>query len=157
MPGQGSQYIGAYQDADGNWLTGDNSYRIHLPKDVPANMFWSLTVYDNDTRSMIQNEHGRPLVGSVHGAVPSEDGSFDLYFGPKLPADVPEENWVETMLGKGWFTYLRLYGPEAPYFEKTWIPRGQGDYAVAAAWPPPLLDVHQNNWASHTPSVPNQI
>ena len=60
VPGQGSQYIGAYQDADGEWLTGDNTYRIHLPKDVAANMFWSLTVYDNDTRSMVRNEHGRP-------------------------------------------------------------------------------------------------
>jgi len=122
VPGQGSQYIGAYQDAEGSWLTGDNTYRIHLPKDVPANMFWSLTVYDNDTRSMIRNQHGRPLVGSVHGAVANEDGSLDLYFGPSLPADVPEANWVQTTPGKGWFVYLRLYGPEEPYFEKTWIP-----------------------------------
>jgi hypothetical protein len=122
VPGQGSQYIGAYQDADGDWLTGDNSYRIHLPKDVPANMFWSLTVYDNDTRSMIRNDHGRPLVGSVHGAVANQDGSFDLYFGPELPADVPEENWVQTTPGKGWFVYLRLYGPEQPYFDKSWVP-----------------------------------
>jgi len=122
VPGQGSQYIGAYQDADGAWLTGDNSYRIHLPKDVPANMFWSLTVYDSDTRSMIQNKHGRPLVGSVHDAVANEDGSFDLYFGPNQPADAPENNWVQTTPGKGWFVYLRLYGPELPYFEKAWIP-----------------------------------
>lgn len=122
VPGQGSQYIGAYQDAGGNWLTGDNTYRIRLPKDVPANMFWSLTVYDNETRSMIQNAHGRPLVGSVHGAVANADGSFDLYFGPQLPAGVPEENWVQTTPGKGWFVYLRLYGPEQPYFDKTWVP-----------------------------------
>jgi hypothetical protein len=122
VPGQGSQYIGAYQDADGDWLTGDHTYRIQLPKGVPANMFWSLTVYDNDTRSMIRNDHGRPLVGSVHGAVPNEDGSFDLYFGPEQPKDVPEANWVQTTPGKGWFVYLRLYGPEQPYFEKTWIP-----------------------------------
>ena len=122
FPGQGSQYIGAYQDAEGNWLTGDNTYRIHLPSDVPANMFWSLTVYDNETRSMIQNEEGRPLVGSVHGAVANEDGSFDLHFGPIRPADTPEENWVQTTPGKGWFVYLRLYGPEMPYFDKTWIP-----------------------------------
>jgi len=122
VPGQGSQYIGAYQDSDGNWLTGDHTYRIQLPKDVPANMFWSLTVYDNDTRSMIRNAHGRPLVGSVHGAVPNEDGSFDLTFGPELPKNVPEANWVQTTPGKGWFVYLRLYGPEQPYFDKTWIP-----------------------------------
>ena len=122
VPGQGSQYIGAYQDSEGNWLSGEHTYRIHLPKDVPANMFWSLTAYDNETRSLIQNDLGRPLVGSVHGAKANEDGSFDLYFGPALPADVPEENWVQTTPGKGWFVYLRLYGPEKPYFDKTWIP-----------------------------------
>jgi hypothetical protein len=68
VPGQGSQYIGADQDSEGNWLSGENTYRIRLPKDVPANMFWSLTAYDNETRSLIQNDLGRPLVGSVHGA-----------------------------------------------------------------------------------------
>ena len=122
VPGQGSQYIGAYQDADGEWLTGDNTYRIHLPKDVAANMFWSLTVYDNDTRSTIRNEHGRPLVGSVHGAVANQDGSFDLYFGPELPADAPEENWVQTIPGQGFAVILRLYGPLEPWFDKTWKP-----------------------------------
>lgn len=122
VPGQGSQYTCAYQDSEGDWLSGENTYRIRLPKDVPAKMFWSLTAYDNETRSLIQNERGRPLVGSVHGAKPNKDGSFDLYFGPELPADVPEENWVQTKPGKGWFVYLRLYGPEKPFFEKTWIP-----------------------------------
>ena len=122
VPGQGSQYIGLYVDADGKWLSGENTYRIHLPKGVPANMFWSLTAYDNETRSMIQNELGRPLVGSVHGAKPNKDGSFDAYFGPKLPAGVAKENWVQTKPGMGWFVYLRLYGPEQAYFDKTWIP-----------------------------------
>ena len=121
-PGQGSQYIGAYHDSDGNWLVGDNTYRIHLPKDVPAGMFWSLTVYDNETRSMISNDLDQPLVGSVHGAEPNADGSFDLYFGPELPTETPESNWVQTNPGDGWFVYLRLYGPEKPYFEKSWIP-----------------------------------
>ena len=122
VPGQGSQYIGAYQDKDGNWLSGENTYKIKLPKDIPANMFWSLTVYDNETRSMIQNDFGRPLVGSVHGAKPNEDGSFDVYFGPELPEGVIKENWVQTRPGAGWFVYLRLYGPEKPFFEKKWIP-----------------------------------
>lgn len=122
VPGQGSQYIGAYHDSEGNWLTGDHTYRIRLPKDVPANMFWSLSVYDNETRSLIRNENGRPLVGSVHGAIPNDDGTFDVYFGPERPADVPDENWVQTKPGLGWFVYLRLYGPETPFFEKAWTP-----------------------------------
>jgi hypothetical protein len=122
VPGMGSQYIGLYADAGGEWLSGEHTYKIRLPKDVPANMFWSLTAYDNETRSMIRNDLGRPLVGSVHGAKPNEDGSYDVYFGPKLPDGVAEENWVQTRPKSGWFVYLRLYGPEKPYFEKAWIP-----------------------------------
>ena len=93
-----------------------------IPKDVPANMFWSLTAYDNETRSLIQNDLGRPLVGSVHGAKANQDGSYDVYFGPELPESVPKENWVQTRPGMGWFAYIRLYGPEKAYFDKTWIP-----------------------------------
>jgi hypothetical protein len=122
VPGHGSQYIGTYQDKDGEWLSGEHTYKIHLPKDVPANMFWSLTGYDNETRSLIQNKLGRPLVGSVHGAKPNKDGSFDVYFSPDLPKGVVKENWVQTKPGLGWFVYLRLYGPEQSYFDKTWIP-----------------------------------
>ena len=122
VPGQGSQYIGLYKDEDGDWLSGENTYSIRLPKNVPANMFWSLTAYDNETRSMIQNDLGRPLIGSVHGAIPNDDGSYDAWFGPELPEGVAEENWVQTRPGSGWFVYLRLYGPEKPYFNKKWIP-----------------------------------
>lgn len=122
VPGQGSQYIGTYMDKSGNWLSGEHTYRIHLPKDVPAKMFWSLTAYDNETRSLIQNDLGRPLVGSVHGTKPNKDGSFDIYFGPELPADSPKSNWIQTKPGMGWFAYLRLYGPEKPFFKKKWIP-----------------------------------
>jgi hypothetical protein len=49
------------------------------------------------------------------------DGSVDLYFGPH-PQDGPENNWVQTVPGKGWFACLRLYGPLEPWFDKTWRP-----------------------------------
>ena len=89
---------------------------------MPAKDFWSLTVYNNETRSLIANTAERPVVGSVHGAKPNDDGSFDVYFGPKLPDGVPGENWVQTNPGKGWFVYLRLYGPEQRWFDKSWVP-----------------------------------
>jgi len=121
-PGQGSQYAGAYQDKDGAWLSGENTYRMRFPANIPAKDFWSLTVYDNTTRSMIQNESGVPLVGSVHGVKTNADGSVDIYFGPKLPKGVAKENFVQTNPGKGWFAYIRLYGPEKPWFDQQWIP-----------------------------------
>lgn len=122
VPGQGSAYIGAYQDSHGAWLSGEKHYTIRLPENIPASMFWSLTVYDNETRSQIQNELGRPLVGAIHGAVANEDGSFDLHFSPQLPQGVIKTNWVQTLPGRGWFVYLRLYGPGEAFFERKWLP-----------------------------------
>ncbi len=121
-PGQGSQYVAVYQDNQDQWLTGDHTFTIHLPKDIPAANFWSLSVYDNHSRSLIQNDQGRATAGTVHGAVPNEDGSVDLYYGPKNPHGIPEENWIQTKPGVGFFVYLRLYGPLESYFDKTWRP-----------------------------------
>jgi hypothetical protein len=29
---------------------------------------------------------------------------------------------VKTLPGKGWFPFLRLYGPLEPFFDETWRP-----------------------------------
>jgi hypothetical protein len=120
--GQGSQYVGVYQDAQGRWLTGDHTFKIHLPKDIPAANFWSLAVYDNYSRSLIQNDEGIASLGSIRGAVPNPDGSVDAYFGPACPTGVPKANWIQTKPGVGYFVYLRLYGPLESWFDKSWRP-----------------------------------
>ena len=51
----------------------------------------------------------------------NEDGSVDVYFGPTAPAG-KENNWVQTIPGKGWFMILRLYGPLESWFDKKWKP-----------------------------------
>ena len=33
-----------------------------------------------------------------------------------------EGNWVQTVPGKSWFAYLRLYSPLEPWFDQTWKP-----------------------------------
>jgi hypothetical protein len=40
-------------------------------------------------------------------------------FGPKAPNGM-EANWVPTVDGSDWFPYFRLYGPQRPFFAKTW-------------------------------------
>ena len=120
--GQGSQYVGVYQDAQGRWLTGDHTFKIHLPKDIPAANFWSLAVYDNYSRSLIQNDEGIASLGSIRGAVANPDGSVDAYFGPACPTGVPKANWIQTKPGVGYFVYLRLYGPMQSWFDKSWRP-----------------------------------
>lgn len=122
MVGAGSQYAAAYLDAQGNPFDGSETYRIHLPPDVPAKNFWSFTLYDNQTRALLQTDQRFPAVSSLDKRVePNADGSYDIYFGPKAPAG-REGNWVQTVPGKGWNVILRLYGPLDPWFDKTWRP-----------------------------------
>ncbi|UFZ08394.1 DUF1254 domain-containing protein [Bradyrhizobium ontarionense] len=122
MVGQGSQYAVGLVDSKGAPLDGSKNYRLHLPPNIPAKEFWSVILYDNQTRSMLQTDQRFPMVSSQDKDILiNSDGSVDVYFGPKAPAG-KEHNWVQTVPGKGWNTLLRLYGPLEPWFNKTWRP-----------------------------------
>jgi hypothetical protein len=122
MVGQGSQYPWTALDADGKPFDGGKTYKLRLPKDVPVKDFWSVIVYDVQTRSMLQTNQAAPSVSSQNKDVKiNADGSVDVWFGPKAPEGM-ESNWVETIPGKGWFMILRLYGPLEPWFDKSWRP-----------------------------------
>ena len=126
MTGIGSQYLFVSLDADKNYFDGSKTYKVTLPKDIPAEKFWSLTVYDNQTRSMLDTPQRHPRAGSQSypspAAEPNADGSTTVYFGPKQPEGVKRGNWIQTTPGKGWFTILRLYSPLEPFFTKEWRP-----------------------------------
>ena len=121
-PGVGSDYGIAFVDSKKQPFDGSKTYRLHLPPNPPAKDFWALTMYDNQTRSQLQTSQKFPTVGSqTEGIRKNDDGSYDIYFGPKAPAGY-ENNWLETNPGKGWFVALRMYGPLEPWIEKTWWP-----------------------------------
>ncbi len=122
MVGKGSQYVQAFVDAHGEHLDGGKTYKLHLPGPVPAKDFWSVLVYDTQTRSMLQTDQRLPMTGSqIPGLQVNPDMSVDVYFAPEPPAG-HETNWVQTIPGKGWMPILRLYGPLEPWFDKTWKP-----------------------------------
>jgi hypothetical protein len=89
LPNVGSQYLMGFLDADKNPLDGGKTYKVTLPKDIPAGKFWSFTVYDNQTRSMLRTPQRYPRAGSqtypTAAAVAKPDGATTIYFGPSKP------------------------------------------------------------------------
>ena len=107
-------------------MDGSKTYKVTLPPNIPAGKFWSFTVYDTQTRSMLDTPQRYPRAGSQSypspAAEPNANGSTTVYFNPSQPVDVKRGNWIQTISGKGWFTILRLYSPLESFFDKSWRP-----------------------------------
>jgi hypothetical protein len=118
MENIGAKYPTTFFDADGDYLNGSQLYKLHVPKDIPAAIFWSVTVYDPITGSGLDNGQPFPSLNTMDKPAQNADGTFDIYFGPQSPGE--GKNWLATIPGKGWFTIFRLYGPKKEFFDQTW-------------------------------------
>jgi len=118
-PGPSSAYLGAYKDKAGKWLDGGTSYRLRVPPNPPIKLFWSVTIYDVDTRALILNKQKIADRSSRMDLRSNKDGSVDIYCGPKAPRGF-EQNWIPTVPGKNWFAYFRFYQPTEDYFDRSW-------------------------------------
>lgn len=118
-PGVGQAYLATYRSKNGHAFDGAKTYRLHVPPNPPAKNFWSVTLYDLDTRTFIDNQEEIADRSSRMDLRKNDDASVDLYFSPKAPPGF-EKNWIPTLPGTAWFTYFRLYGPTEAYFDKSW-------------------------------------
>ncbi|KAA1177223.1 DUF1254 domain-containing protein [Rhizobium tropici] len=122
MVGAGSQYAYSATDANGDYLDGAKTYTLRIPANAPAKDFWSVVIYDPQTRSELQTGQTFPSKNNKRDKlIENSDGSVDLYFSPTAP-EGKQANWIQTVPGKGWYTLLRLYGPLEPWFDKSWRP-----------------------------------
>jgi hypothetical protein len=122
--GAGSLYWLGLRDNSGAYLDGGKAYKLTVPLPVPARLFWSVTVYDAETRSQVQTDQGKAALRSLFELKNLSGSTVDLYFGPSAPAE-SEGRWIKTTAGRGWFVYFRIYGPDAPAFNGRWKP---GDF-----------------------------
>jgi hypothetical protein len=99
----GAKYPFAFTDAEGNFLTGRSAYRLHLPKGIPAKLFWSVTAL---SASGLDNGQPFPSINTIDEPAVNPDGSTDLYFSPASPGE--GKNWLRTVPDKGFFAILRL-------------------------------------------------
>ena len=110
------------KDAEGNTLTGEVNYSLHLPPNIPAKAYWSVLVYDSQTDFIIKNDQLWPSVYSTSKRLAvNQDGSVDVRFGPTVSTG-KKNNWIQTVPGKGWTMKLRLYGTLESWFDLSWKP-----------------------------------
>jgi hypothetical protein len=121
-PTAGSLYWLGVRDKNGNTLDGGKNYKLVVPQPVPDKLFWSVTVYDTDTRSQVVTDQNKAALRSLFELknVPTTEPT-ELYFGPNIPTG-HEGQWIKTAPGKGWFVYFRVYGPEQAAFDGSWKP-----------------------------------
>jgi hypothetical protein len=110
-PGTGSAYAITVRDATGSDLDGGRTNKVTLAGPIPAKNLWPFAVYDNQTRSLLPTD--QELAGfdsTLPGIRMNQDAGVTVWFGSKAPPG-HEQNWVQTMPGKGFHVALRLYGP----------------------------------------------
>ena len=118
--GAGQYYLMTIVDKDGEPLDGANTYRLNVPANPPVKLYWSATAYDRDTHALIRDVKWPSRSSNTPGLQKNDDGSMDVYFGPKAP-EGKESNWVPTNARRGFEVLFRLYGPEKDFFDKKWI------------------------------------
>ncbi|VVE11118.1 DUF1254 domain-containing protein [Pandoraea anhela] len=120
--GAGSLYWLSARDSQGVYLDGGKSYSLTVPQPVPGKLFWSVTVYDAQTRSQVQTDQDKAALRSLFELKDIDTSKpVVLSFGPNPPKG-DASHWIKTVPGRGWFAYFRIYGPEAAAFDKTWKP-----------------------------------
>jgi hypothetical protein len=117
--GEGQFYLMTIADSAGERLSAKKTYRLTVPPNAPVKQYWSATAYDRETHALIKETSRPSLASTAADLLKNADGSVNVYFGPSAPAG-KRSNWVPTN-GRDFEVLFRLYGPEKPLFDKTWV------------------------------------
>ena len=90
-----------------------------MPANVPVNLYWSATIYDRETHTLIRDLPWSSRSSHSPGLQENADGSVEIAFGPQPPPDRPQ-NWIPTDPGGAFEVIFRFYGPEKALFDKSW-------------------------------------
>jgi hypothetical protein len=119
-PGSGSKYPFTLRDADGQMLHGSHTYRLIVPPDAPANLFWALTIYNVTDGTMPETDQLLPSRNGFERTVKNADGSMEFWFGPARPDGVAETNFIKTVEGRAFLVCFRLYGADLAFYDQAW-------------------------------------
>jgi len=120
--GAGSKYPFTVRDADGEFLDGSNTYKLHLPPNPPAGLFWAVTVYNVTDGTMPETEQLLPSTNGYYDLPKGKGGGIDIWFGPEQPDGVADAAFIQTIPERHFLVALRLYGTGVEFFDQTWKP-----------------------------------
>ncbi|WP_424221546.1 DUF1254 domain-containing protein [Buttiauxella gaviniae] len=120
--GAGSKYPYTTKDKEGKFLDGGNTYKLHLPPNPPASLFWAVTAYNITDGTMPETDQLLPSTNGYYDLPKNPDGSIDIWFGPNKPEGVSDNAFIKTLAGRNFLVALRLYGTEDAFYDQTWIP-----------------------------------
>jgi len=118
--GAGQMYLISIKDKDGNDYDGSKTYKLTVPPNAPVTQYWSITAYDRELHTLIKGMQRASRSSQIPKLQKNPDGSIDIYFGPKAPAD-NDSNWVPTDPKHKFELMFRAYGPTQAFFQKQWI------------------------------------
>lgn len=111
-----AMYPKRFVDDQGQQLNGQNAYEITFPAEMPVQSevggFWSMTMYDDVDRFMVENEIDRYKVGTTtEGLQRNADGTLTVYIAHERPGDPKRlANWLPAPNGN-FMLQIRLYEP----------------------------------------------
>ena len=120
--GAGAKYPYAIRDAEGEFLHGSNTYKLHLPPDPPAGLFWAVTAYNITDGTMPETEQLLPSTNGYYDIPHNDDDSIDIYVGPQQPDGVTDAAFIQTVPDRNFVVALRLYGSGVEFYDQTWKP-----------------------------------
>jgi hypothetical protein len=118
----GSKYPVTMWDADGDLLDGSNTYKLRLPPDIPAALYWAVTLYNAIDGTMPETPQLLPSINQFDKVDIADDGSVDLWFSPEQPDGVGDKNWIQSIPGRAGMIAVRLYGAGTEFYDQTWRP-----------------------------------
>ncbi|MCE2572382.1 DUF1254 domain-containing protein [Motilimonas eburnea] len=127
LGGQGPKeaiYPMAAVDAKGNPLTGANDYVMTFDQEPPVGSFWSVTVYDSQSKMLVDNPIDRYSISNLSDLTKNADGSFSLHLSHQEPQNKTQiNNWLPTPKGR-FYVLTRLYIPGKEILNMDWTVPG---------------------------------
>jgi hypothetical protein len=119
-----AMYLQATTDEAGAALDGSKKYVWRVPPSgVPADAFWSLTMYQAEPDGryfLVENPINRFSIGDrTRGLIKNDDGSIDILIQREAPTGALAANWLPAAAGPMRMS-LRAYLPRKELRDRSW-------------------------------------